>query len=352
MARPKTDRGNFFEDFSLGQSLAHATPRTVGAGDAALYIALYGARFAINTSDPFAAAIGLRRAPLDDFLVFHLVFGKTVADISLNAVANLGYAQGRFLAPVYPGDTLAATSKVIGLRENSNRKTGVVYVNSVAVNQRGETVLDYVRWVMVRKADPAAAAPEAVVPKLAEAIAPADLAVPDGLTLAGYDADLAGSPHLWEDYQIDERIDHVDGVTVEEADHMLATRLYQNTARVHFNQLDAAKSRFGRRLIYGGHIISLARALSFNGFANAFKVAALNGGRHTAPTFAGDTIFAWSEVRDKSEIPGRRDVGGLRLRTVANKDQPCFDFPDKETGGNYLSVVVLDFDYWVLMPRR
>ena len=352
MARPKTDRGNFFEDFSLGQSLAHATPRTVGAGDAALYIALYGSRFAINTSDPFAAALGLPRAPLDDFLVFHLVFGKTVADISRNAVANLGYAQGRFLAPVYPGDTLAAMSKVIGLRENSNRKTGVVYVNSVAVNQRGETVLDYVRWVMVRKADPAAAAPAAVVPKLAEAIAPADLAVPDGLTLAGYDADLAGSPHLWEDYQIGERIDHIDGVTVEEADHMLATRLYQNTARVHFNQLDAAKGRFGRRLIYGGHIISLARALSFNGFANAFKVAALNGGRHTAPTFAGDTIFAWSEVRDKSEIPGRRDVGGLRLRTVATKDQPCFDFPDKETGGNYLSVVVLDLDYWVLMPRR
>ena len=352
MARPKTDRGRFFEDFSLGQSLAHATPRTVGAGDAALYIALYGSRFAINASDPFAAALGLPRAPLDDLLVFHLVFGKTVADISLNAVANLGYAQGRFLAPVYPGDTLAATSEVVGLRENSNRETGVVYVNSVAVNQRGETVLDYVRWVMVRKADPAAPAPKSVVPELAEAIAPADLAVPDGLALAGYDADLAGSPHLWEDYKIGERIDHIDGVTVEEADHMLATRLYQNSARVHFNQLDAAKGRFGRRLIYGGHIISLARALSFNGLANAFKVAALNGGRHTAPSFAGDTIFAWSEVRDKSAIPGRRDVGALRLRTVATKDQPCGDFPLKDTDGNYLSVVVLDIDYWVLLPRR
>ncbi|MEI2828072.1 MAG: hypothetical protein V9F04_17930, partial [Dermatophilaceae bacterium] len=50
----------------------------------------------------------------------HVVFGKTVPDVSLNAVANLGYAAGVFGAPVYPGDTLTTTSEVIGLKENSN----------------------------------------------------------------------------------------------------------------------------------------------------------------------------------------------------------------------------------------
>jgi 2-methylfumaryl-CoA hydratase len=137
---------------------------------------------------------------------------------------------------------------------------------------------------------------------------------------------------------------------VEEAEHQIATRLYQNTARVHFNQFAEAQGRFGRRLVYGGHVISLARALSFNGLANAFHVAGINGGRHVAPLFAGDTVFAWSEVLDVAALPGRGDVGALRLRTVATKDRQCDDFPDK-TGGGDDPAVILDLDYWVLMPR-
>src|SRR4029077_8720172 len=93
----KTNAGNFFEDFRLGQKIAHATPRTLSQGDAALYQALYGSRFALQSSDVFAQTVGLAKSPLDDLLVFHTVFGKSVPDISLNAVANLGYAEGRFL---------------------------------------------------------------------------------------------------------------------------------------------------------------------------------------------------------------------------------------------------------------
>ncbi len=157
-------------------------------------------------------------------------------------------------------------------------------------------------------------------------------------------------PYRWGDYQVGETIDHQDGMTVEEAEHQIATRLYQNTARVHFNQFTEGQGRFGRRLIYGGHVISLARALSFNGLANAFHVAAINGGRHVAPLFAGLTVFAWSEVLAKAELPGRSDVGALRLRTVATKDRPCGDFPLKD-GDDYDPAVILDLDYWVLMPR-
>jgi 2-methylfumaryl-CoA hydratase len=139
-------------------------------------------------------------------------------------------------------------------------------------------------------------------------------------------------------------------MTVEEAEHQIATRLFQNTARIHFNQFAAAQGRFGRRLIYGGHVISLARALSFNGLANAFHIAAINGGRHVAPLFAGTTVFAWSEVLAKAELPGRSDVGALRLRTVATKDRPCADFPRK-AGEADDPAALLDLDYWVLIPR-
>ncbi|MBK6873490.1 MAG: MaoC family dehydratase [Kineosporiaceae bacterium] len=344
----KTFAGNFFEDFRIGQVIRHATPRTITAGDVALYTALYGPRFALNSSDEFARALGLPQAPVDDVLAFHIVFGKTVPDVSLNAVANLGYANGRFGVPVYPGDTISTTSTVTGLKENSNGKTGVVYVNSVGVNQRGEMVLDYTRWVMVNKQDAAAPAPEAVVPTLPDAVPVEALALPE-LSIAGYDRVLAGSGFGWGDYEVGEQIDHVDGMTIEEAEHQLATRLYQNTAKVHFDQFAANGNRFGRRLIYGGHIISLARCLSFNGLGNAFKVLAINGGSHANPTFAGNTIYAHSEVLDKIELatPG---VGALRLRTVATKDHPASDFPYK-VDGRYHPDVVLDLDYTVALPR-
>src|SRR6202790_2108065 len=266
----KTSPGNCFEDFRIGQVIQHATPRTVTAGDVALYAGLYGPRFAVQSSDEFARTIGFPRAPVDDFLVFNMVFGKTVPDISLNAVANLGYADGKFLAPVYPGDTLTATSEVIGLKENSSRKTGVVYVRSAGYKQDGTKVLEYVRWVMVRKRDEKAPAPADDVPTLPAALGAEVLGDACPLIDTGaYDVDLAGSPHRWADYAVGERIDHVDGMTVEEAEHQTATRLYQNPARIHFNRFAEEKGRFGRRLIYGGHVMSLARSLTFNGLANA-----------------------------------------------------------------------------------
>lgn len=341
----KTNPGRFFEDYAVGQIIRHAVPRTVAEGERALYHALYPARHALYSSDEFAASCGLDGSPIDDLLAFHVVFGKTVPDISLNAIANLGYAEGRWLRPVWPGDTLRAVSEVIGLKQNSNGKSGVVYVRTRGLNQMDDVVLEYVRWVMVRKADDASPAPEPVVPTLATVVAPEMLSVAEGLDFSEYDFELAGEPHRFGDYAVGEIIDHVDGVTIEEAEHMLATRLWQNTAKVHF---DATFRDDGRRLIYGGHIISMARALSFNGLANAQMIAALNGGAHVNPCFAGDTVRAWSEVLDKAatDAPG---VGALRLRLVAHKGAAGTQ-PLRGADGKYAPEVLLDLDYWALIP--
>lgn len=340
----KTNPGRFFEDYSVGETIHHAVPRTVSGGERALYHALYPARHALYSSDAFAQGCGLPAAPIDDMAAFHVVFGKTVPDISLNALANLGYAEGRWLKPVWPGDTLRSTSDVIGVKQNSNGKSGVVWVRTKGVNQHGEVVLEYVRWAMVRKFDLDAPAPETVIPELKPVLEASDLVVPEGLDFTGYDFTLAGEPHRWGDYEVGEVIDHVDGVTVEEAEHMMATRLWQNTAKVHF---DASLREDGKRLIYGGHVISMARALSFNGLANAQIVAGLNGGAHANPCFAGDTIKAWSEVLDKAEtgVPG---VGAIRLRLVATKGGEPFTLKGED--GKYLPHVMLDLDYWALMP--
>ncbi|MGE0740310.1 MAG: MaoC family dehydratase [Hyphomonadaceae bacterium] len=345
----KSNPGNFFEDFAQGQTIVHATPRTLSEADAALNVAFTGSRYALFSADSFAQTCGLPGAPIDPLLVFHTVFGKTVPDISLNAVANLGYAEGRFLAPVYPGDTLSSVSEVLGLKQNSNGKTGVVTVRTTGFNQDGEAVLSYVRWVMVNKRDAAASVTDAPPKTPAPAVAANELLLPPGLDFEPYDFTLAGSPHAFDDYEVGEKIDHVDGMTVEEAEHQLATRLYQNTAKVHFDALAQKESRFGKRLIYGGVAISLARALAFNGLANAQLMLAINGGRHVNPLFAGDTLYAWSEVLAKEDLGS---AGALRLRLVAVKNKPATDFPFKTEAGEYDANVVLDFDYWAAIPKR
>ncbi|CUH83058.1 MaoC family dehydratase [Thalassovita mediterranea] len=341
----KTNAGRFFEDYKLGDILVHAVPRTVAEGERALYHALYPARHALYSSDEFARDCGLEGSPLDDLAAFHVVFGKTVPDVSLNAVANLGYAEGRWLKPVFPGDTLRSVSEVIGLKQNSNGKSGVVWVKTRGFNQMGEVVMEYVRWVMVRKKDQDLPAPETVIPDLKQVIPAEDLVVPEGLDFSNYDFDQAGEPHRWGDYEVGEKIDHVDGVTIEEAEHMMATRLWQNTAKVHF---DATFRPNGQRLIYGGHIISMARTLSFNGLANAQMIVGLNGGAHANPCFSGDTVKAWTEVLDKADTPAP-GVGAIRLRLVATKGGEPFDLKGED--GKYKPEVLLDLDYWALIPQ-
>src|SRR6266568_2068548 len=172
----KTGDGNFFEDFHIGQVIKHAVPRTITVGDVALYNGLFGPRFAVQSSDVFARAIGYPCSPVDDLLVFHVVFGKTVPDISL--------------------------------KENSSRKTGIVFVRSTGCKPDGSKVLEYVRWVMVRKRDEAAPSPGDHVPRLPEAVIPSTLgdACPR-IDVAAYDFTLAGSPYRFGDYAVGEKID-------------------------------------------------------------------------------------------------------------------------------------------------
>ncbi|MDP1765935.1 MAG: MaoC family dehydratase [Methylotenera sp.] len=352
----KISNGNFFEDFQLNQVIHHATPRTIGEGEVALYIALTGARQVLHSADTVAQLLGYNTRPIDDLLAFHIAFGKTVPDISVNAVANLGYADVRFLHPVYIGDTLSTSSTVIGLKQNSNGKSGVVYVRSIAINQLQQPAFSWVRWVMIHKNNFDAPAPDAVIPNLLSHVPVKDLSVPGFLDARKFNTAVTGGQFLWDDYTTGERINHPAGMTISDSDHTLATKLYQNNARLHFDDVMMKKTAFGRRLMYGGHVISLCRALSHDGLENALSIVAINAGSHCNPTFGDDTIYTWSEVLDKWTIPNRTDVGALRLRMVGVKNIPADSLAsmhiNKEGKQTYHPNVVLDLDYTVLMPRK
>jgi len=344
--------GRFFEDFELGQKIWHATPRTLTEADATLYLALTGARFILACSAPFARANGLKACPLDDLLVFNTVFGKSVPDVSRNAVANLGYAEGRFAGFVYPGETLVARSTVIGLKETSSGEAGIVWVRTRGYREDGSAPLEYVRWVLVAKRTPGRPTRAATVPTLRPFVPAEDLSPPEDLRFEDVSPVRTGSARFLDDYAVGERIDHVDGMGVTEGEHRLATRLYQNTARVHFDDHAARQGKLGTCIVYGGHVISIARALSFEGLGNAQRLLAINAGTHANPCVAGDTVFAWSEVLDVVRFPGRGDAGALRLRLVATRNRPCHDFPLRDDAGRHLPEVLLELDYWALLPRR
>ena len=345
--RPVT--GYFFEDYHVGQAYVHATPRTITQGDVALYHALTGSRNPIHCSEPFAQSMGYPSMPVDDLLVFHIAFGKTVADISYNAVANLGYADCRFLKPVFIGDTLRAETEIIGLKENSSGKTGVVYVRSNAFNQREECVLTWVRWVMVNRKN-ASTAPNAAlqgVNEFPEFVDASDLAVPALLRPAENVTYETGGDRFWDDYRINETITHPSGMTIDETDHTLATKLYQNTARVHFDLHHMKDSRFGRRLVYGGQVISLCRALSYDGLENALSILAINGGSHHQPTFAGDTLYAVSTPLMKWPINAHFGALRVQLSGYKNVDPNSAAFKTAPEESKVLSL-----DYTLLLPRH
>ncbi|MBL7003326.1 MAG: MaoC family dehydratase [Gammaproteobacteria bacterium] len=346
----KINQGRFFEDFVLDEVIIHPLPRTISDGDVSLYIALTGSRFALHSSVEMAKELGYKDRPLDDILMFHLVFAKSVVDISLNAVANLGYAEVSFPRQVFVGDTVNLESTVIGLKENSNGKSGNVYVHSKGYNQYGELILSFKRWVMVHKKNHDECSNIKQIPELLS-----EVEIQDEINIApikSINTAQTGSPYFWEDYTIGERLDHPEGMTIDNSDHTLATKLYQNNAKLHFDDHLMQGTAMGQRLIYGGQVISLCRALSFNGLGNAMWVYAINAGAHANPVFAGDTIYCYSEVIGLHDHP-REDLGLLRLRTIGLKNTTPSEIENpKDENNRYLKNVVLDLDYTVVIPKK
>ncbi|MFY9075694.1 MaoC family dehydratase [Malaciobacter mytili] len=346
----KINLGNFFEDFTIGQKIVHPLPRTITDGDVSFYIALTGSRFALHSSDILAQEMGYKKKPLDDLLMFHLTFGKSVQDISLNAIANLGYAEVSFPNPVFTGDTVRLETEVIGLKENSNGKSGVVYVHSIGYNQNNEEVLNLKRWVMVHKKNHNETSGINQVPTFAKVQPIAkEINIP---FLSNINIDATGGKYFFEDYVAGERLNHAEGITIDDSDHTLATKLYQNNAKVHFDDFMMKSTPMQQRLMYGGHVISIARSISFNGLQNAQWIYSINSGAHANPTFAGDTIYAFTEVIETINHE-REDLGLLRLRTVGLKNKRPEEIETTfDENGKYLKEVVLDLDYTVVIPKK
>jgi 2-methylfumaryl-CoA hydratase len=315
--------GNFLEDFKLGQVFRHKGGRTLTSGLIAHFTDFSFTANPLHKNAELARLYGYADIPVPPALVMAAAFSQTVEDVSENARANLEYIDVRFGAIVYPGDTLETESTVLGVRGSRSRPDlGVVHVQSVARNQKGRVVLAYQRKVQVFRSDPSALLDEGEIEAQPVDV---ELELPAHRARAEYarKAHLFSPDTYFEDFEPGDTLEHARGRTLTD-DHIALTGMLDNTAQVHCNRALIARDpeRFlgGQLVIYGGIPFALALGLSSRDVAdNSLGDLVYRTGRHTAPVFAGDTLFAASELVAKRDFPGRPDLGIVELILRAYK---------------------------------
>ena len=314
MALIRRKRGNYLEDFRPGQVFHHKGGKTLNEGLFNAFTEYDMTTNPLHKNRRYAEAYGFRDIVLPPGLVMNVVFSQSVEDISENARANLEYIDMRFGAPVYIGDTIEVTSVVLGVTPSSrDRDRGVVHVQTTGRNQDGAVVLTYERKVQVWKNNLDAP----VVAGSMDQAPPVDCDV----WLPPYDpqgsyrelSHLSNRDTYVEDFRPGDIIEHSRGRTVT-TEHIGLTAMLDNTSQVHCNQhmIDQNPERYigGQLIIYGGIPFNLCLGLSCPDVGdNALADLVYPSGRHTAPLFAGETVFASTEIKATRPYPGRPDLG-------------------------------------------
>jgi 2-methylfumaryl-CoA hydratase len=317
MAVIQRQHGHFLEDFVPGAVFRHKRGKTVTEGLFAIFTDFSMTTNPFAKNRRYAEAYGFRGLVVHPGLVMLVVFSQSVEDVSENARANLEYIDMRFGVPVYIGDTLEAETRVLGVKVSSRDPSlGVVHVQTTGRNQHGEVVLTFQRKVQVWKRDPAATVHEGEV-------APDE--IPVTLALPPYDparnyrelAYLSSDDTYFEDFTVGDVLEHSRGRVIT-SDHIMLTGILDNTSQVHCNQwmVSQEPDRYvgGQLIVFGGIPFNLCLGISSADVGdNALADIRYATGRHTAPIFAGDTVFASTEIREKRDFPGRPDLGILSV---------------------------------------
>jgi 2-methylfumaryl-CoA hydratase len=342
-------KGNFLEDFRVGQVFRHKVGKTVTGGLFNAFTEFDMSTNPLSKNRRYAQRYGFKDMALPAGLVMNIVFSQTVEDISENARANLEYINMRFGVPVYVGDTIEVTSTVLGVKPSSrDRDRGVVHVQSTGCSQDGQVVLTYERKVQVWKNDVEARVDDdsiAAPPVNVEAWLPAY----DRSRAYAEMAHLTSSDTYFEDFHSGDLIEHSRGRTIT-TEHIALTAMLDNTSQVHCNQhlIDQNPSKYlgGQLVVYGGIPFNLCLGLSCPDVGdNALTDLVYTSGRHTGPLFAGDTVFASTEIRDKRDHPSRPDAGILATTLRGHK------FKRKEDGA-FERVEIFYLERELIVKRR
>lgn len=145
--------GRFFDEWQVGDRIAHAVTRTVTETDNVLISALTHNPQPLHLDHELAAASEFGRPLVNSIYTFGLMVGVSVADTTLGTlVANLGYDKLVFPNPVFPGDTLRSETECLAVRESKSRpNAGIVTWAHRSFNQRDELVCECTRTALLLK---------------------------------------------------------------------------------------------------------------------------------------------------------------------------------------------------------
>ena len=144
--------GLYFEEFIIGAEIKHSLSKTIFESDNNLFCLLTMNHHPLHTNIDYANNSQHGQILVVGTLVFSLVVGITVPDISGKAIANLEYEDVKHLAPVFINDTIYARSKILDKQESKTKPDrGIVYVETTGYNQKGEDVISFKRKVLIKK---------------------------------------------------------------------------------------------------------------------------------------------------------------------------------------------------------
>ena len=316
--QPVVLSGPWFEEFELGDLFADAPAITITEGHTALYQAIFGDRQRLPLDAPLCASVsGLEKQLVNTGLVCNVAIGQTTF-ASQRVMGNLFYRGMIFKSPVYIGDTLSTTTKVVALRQNRVRKgraaSGMVALEVEVKNQWGGQVMLFWRCPMIPCKDPDAdTGRQDSFDQLPQELSMPDLvhAVPD-----------------WDLNQFSERVNgsHFQDLTsgsrfiVESQDTVTsAPELARLTLNMAMTHLDASKSVYGKRLVYGGHTISIAAAQMVRALPAIITVIGWRSCDHLAPVFEQDLLRSEVTLGEKRALESGGGLVNIQIEVYATR---------------------------------
>jgi 2-methylfumaryl-CoA hydratase len=315
--------GRLFEDFEVGAVYAHPWEVTVDAGTVALFQGSFLDATPTYASARFARDLGLEGRPLPPLLLLNLGLSFSVHDVSEQAIAHLAYIDVRFPEAAYEGDTLTATSTVLGAKLASSGDRGVVHVWTSLARDDGTRVCTFERKALVRggrlEGRPDRAPPGKQVPSSSAEIPRLPAALRDRARVPVRKAGFAG---FASDFAEGDVVLHDHGRTVGESEHMQLTDLCRNSHPLHFDEVYCASgASFAKtRVVYGGLVFAWVASLaSRDTTGNVLWDLGFDGGAHPSGVVAGDTLFAASKVL--GVVPHDAATSRVTFRLVGTKNK-------------------------------
>lgn len=310
--------GRVLEDFQAGDVFVHPRGLTITAALALDFATTFHETNPLYLNREFAKAHGFRDLLVSPLLTMNVALSLGVQNDSEKALANLGYYNVKFCAPVYPDDTVRAYTKVLEVKSRGEDKPGIVTIHTLAVNQDAKIVLQYDRKIMVAPAGGKTRATTQIQKEfpgqeMETLCLTPKVQIPE---VKKYPRDLTGLHTYFDNFNVGDILIHPNGRTVTD-EHFAWTYRVMNTHPLHYDKLYAA-GRSGKMsgdpIVYGGLAFAWLCGLASRDVSeNALWDLGYTEGYHTQPLISGETIYALSRVLAKEDASAQAGVVTFQL---------------------------------------